>query len=601
MTETTAVPVEAEVAPSVQKAVQEALGTLIEKVQSHEAYFQKAQQNQPKAWFTDPFALLDSLGMGYRAHPSMLTYDTLRIVSERDTVVAAIIATRVNQVAAFCRPQENKYSVGFVVRPRGKDKKRRLTASEKDRVEEITYFFLNTGRDYNLGRDSFEQFMRKLVRDRLTYDQATFEKVKTLGGQMHSFHAVPADTVRIAHPKIPKGTPPSIAETKRMTKYVQLINAQIVSEFTIDELAFMVANPRTHVKSYGYGFPEIEILMTTVTSHLWAEEWNRRAFSQGSTVKGVLNLKGNLPLQQFEAFKRQWTAQVAGVTNAWKTPVLNTDGIEWVPMQMNNQEMGYQMWMEYLIKVACAIFQIDPSEINFDLRGSSMQQPVFMSNNEAQQKVSKDRGLHPLLRFVEDHLNKHIVWQIDPRFEFAFVGLDAKTEEQAMQLRMQQVQNVYTLNEIRAMEDLLPINGGDIVLNPTYTGARAQDAMMQQQQQAMGGVGGGPPGAGGPPGGDAGGGAEPQGPDLQAQPYASRFGGQPYGDEEQEGAENIRQFDERADAKEKWSGTAHDEDSDSEESKRYMHLNDWDSSVHASVADNDLRKSIILYDTLDLG
>ena len=598
MTDSAAVPV-ANVGPDVQHAVAEALGALIEKVSSHENILQKSQQQtqDPKAWFTDPFQLLDSLGMGFRASPSYLTYETLRQVAERDTVVAAILTTRINQVAAFCRPQENKYSVGFKIRPRGGDKKRRLTDSEKERIEEIQRFVLDTGADYNLGRDSFEQFIRKMTRDRLTYDQMCFEKVRSRDNSIHAIYCVPGDTVRIAHPKVPKGTPLHVADIKRQIKYVQMLNAQIVTEFTMDELAFCVANPRTNVKVYGYGFPEIEILMSTVTSHMWAEEWNRRAFSQGSTIKGVLNLKGNLPMQQFEAFKRQWTAQVSGISNAWKTPVLNSDDVQFVPMQMNNTEMGYQMWMEYLVKVTSAIFQIDPAEINFDLRGGVGNQPVFMSTNEAQQKVSKDRGLQPLLRFIEDHLNKHVVWQIDPRFELLFVGLDAKTEEQAMQLRMQQVTNVYTVNEIRAMEDLPPLKDGDIILNPTYTGYTQQKAMAEQQAQAMqqGAPGGGPPD--GAPGGQPGApGGQPADQEPVNEPFAGQFGDKPPGEDEKAGADALRQHDEQQNKKH----DAHAEDEESEESKKYISLNDWESTVHAGVKDNDLRKGVELFTTIKL-
>ena len=61
MTDSAAVPV-ANVGPDVQHAVAEALGALIEKVSSHENILQKSQQQtqDPKAWFTDPFQLLDS-------------------------------------------------------------------------------------------------------------------------------------------------------------------------------------------------------------------------------------------------------------------------------------------------------------------------------------------------------------------------------------------------------------------------------------------------------------------------------------------------------------------------------------------------------------
>ena len=177
----------------VKKMLDAAFEELREKVWSSEEKLAKAapndnqSQGQPKSWFADPFALLDSVGMGYRNAPTYLTYDTLRQVSERDTYVAPIILTRQDQVAAFAYPQRNKYSVGFVIQPRYGDKKRELTRGEQDRVRYLTAFMLNTGREYNLGRDDFDTFVRKFVRDSLTYDQSCFEKVRSRGGSPFSF------------------------------------------------------------------------------------------------------------------------------------------------------------------------------------------------------------------------------------------------------------------------------------------------------------------------------------------------------------------------------------------------------------------------------
>ena len=243
------------------------------------------------------------------------------------------------------------------------------------------------------------------------------------------------------------------------------------------------------------------------------------------------------------------------------------------------------MWMEYLVKITSALFRIDPAEINFDLRGGVGQQPVFMSTNEAQQKASKDRGLQPLFRFVEDTLNRHIIWQIDPRFEIAFLGLDAKTEEQAQALRTQQVTNTLTLNEARAMDDLPPVQYGDVVLNPTYIGYKMQKLQMaqaaeQQAQQAQ--QQGGAPGQPAPP---------------------STFQ-EPPGVEEEHGADQLRQFAEPKAGDESADGGSNDESNDESSGPNpqvlsRLHIDDWDSVVSHSLRSDDLKKSE-LFDTIDL-
>ena len=445
-----------------------------------------------KTWFVNPNEMLDSMGMGYQKSPSTVTYETLRVMSLRNSVIASIVQTRVNQVASFCQPPRNEYEVGFRIQHR--DPHHKMSTSDKDFAKRLTYYILNCGEEYNIDRDDFETFTRKVIRDRLTYDQLNFEKIPRFDRLPNSFHAVDASTIRLKRRPTSHGEPISPQDHEDEIRYVQLIDGVEMASYTPLELAFGVSNPRTDIRVNGYGLSELELLMTTVTYHLFAEQWNQKVFSQGSTVKGILNITGNIPQNQLENFKRQWMAQVSGVSNAWRTPILNTENLQWVPLQPSNNDMGYQQWLEYLIKVSCAIYLIDPAEINFDLRGSAGQQPAFMSTNEAQQKVSKDRGLQPLMRFYFNLLNKHLIWPFSDHWEIVPVGLDAKTEEQAIRLRQTSLQSHRTLNEIRAEEGRPPVENGDVVLNPVYISYLQQKSQEQQaaQQQQMAGQQGGP-------------------------------------------------------------------------------------------------------------
>lgn len=561
------------------------------------------QEPQPQSWFVDPYQLLDSAGLGYRQSPGIITYDTLLQMTERDPVVAAIIQTRIMQVASFARPQVNKYSIGFVIRLRDR-RKRKLDQEEKEKIDYLEKFLLNTGHKYSKTRDTFEVFIKKFVRDSMTWDQATFEKVRGLRlesskpGKLLSFFSTPSASMRVANPRNRRGTPPDENEARKAIQYCQVVNGKIVTDYREDQLAFCVRNPRSNIDAYKYGYTELEMLLNTITAHLWAEEWNRKAFSNGSTIKGLMNIKGNVPTAQLESFKRQWWTQVTGVSNAHRTPIMNADGVEWFPLQLSNTEMGYQMWLEYLIKVATAVFLIDPAEINFDLRGGAgVSQPMFMTTNEAQQKVSRDRGLRPLLRFVADSINRHIIWELDDRFEFDFVGLDAKTEESAVELRLKEVTNYKTINEVRLEDDLPPIEGGDVILNPTFTGYLFQKQSQQQQGGAPGGApdaSGGQPG-GAPPMGAPGGDPSQQQPQMvEHRPNALMSGNQSKkpGKEEDSAARAINQKAEE-------SSEASGEESSSKTGPD-LTSEDWESTIHASLRDPSLKKSARSFDFSDI-
>jgi len=549
----------------VTKAAIEAFGTFAEKLAQAGVKDDDGppKEEEPKSYFVDPDMMADSFGMGYRNIPSRLSDNDLRNAAKHVDIISSIILLRKNQITSFCQPQPNKYSVGFRFKPRWGNPARRLSDSERDRVDYLTHFLVNTGVEYNLKRGSLTNLLRKVVPDSLTLDRGCFEKVWTRGGSLHSIHAVDAGTVRIAHPKNRRGTPPSTAELKNRIEYAQVIDARKVREYTSDELAFLVRNPSTDIRSFGYGLSEVEILVQTITWLLWALTYNAKGFSQGTTAKGILNIKGKLNERKLEELRKSWYQQLVGVGQAWKTPIVNSDEIQWVPFQATNKEMEYQLWVEFLVKCACAVFLVDPAEINHDLRGSVAQQPLFMSTNEAQQKASKDRGLRPLLHFYAESLNNHVVWPIDDQFEFEFVGLDAKTEEQAVELRAKQGQTYLTVNEVRELEDLGPLKeGGDIIMNPAYIAALQFKAQMAQQQQAAGG--------------DA--------SQAAAQPQHEEdrmFEGEDHGHEEHQGAQRLLDAASRIGEK-KIAPVPVDEG---------FLRDDWVSSVHASVSrDNDLRK-----------
>jgi hypothetical protein len=463
----------------------------------------------PKAAFFDPLSL--QYALGYKDRRYSLTYETLKRVSGQLSVLNAIINTRIAQVASFSQPFRQTKSLGFVIKH--KDPEHETTKSERRFIRQLEEFILGCGEPGRQNpyvrqeRDDFEAFLKKIVRDSLVYDQVSFEVVPRLNGIPFEFWAVDAATIRIAssdkdishnwsyHARNPVApmTPTRLGAlyqgqtygarditSGEPVQYVQVINGQIENVYTRSELAFGVRNPRTDIYIQGYGYGEVEQLVTIITGLLYSEEYNRRYFTQGAHPKGLLNFKGdNWTPDQLEAFRRQWVAQVAGTENSWKTPITQSEGIEWINLMMSNKDMEFGQWIEYLIKIMAGVYLIDPAEINFDLHGGVQQTPLFESSQEWKLKASRDRGLRPLLRFVAKLINKNIIDRIDDHFVFEFIGLDELSEQEKHEMLKEQISSYMTLNEGRRSLDLPDIELGDIPMNPVYV----QVLQMQQQQQ----------------------------------------------------------------------------------------------------------------------
>lgn len=457
---------------------------------------EQREKSDKKSYLIDPYEFNNS--MGFKDKPFSLSYQILKRMSYTVPIIRAIIGTRIDQIASFCEPQSDKYSTGFIIRKKQKyfDTKGQTEPSEQElnRIEEITNFVLNCGTDNNFEADDFDTFVRKIINDSLSYDQMCFEIVTDRKGRPCSFYAVDASTIRIAD-----SYDDDEYQAKERTQkfgyypsYCQIRDNIVTADFYPWEMCFGVRNPTTNIYSNGYGVSEIEILVNTITSMLWSDEYNRRFFSQGSAPKGFFKIKQGVAMNdaRLNQFKQQWQAMMAGVYNSWKTPVLEGD-IDWVDLQKNNRDMEFAKWQEYLIKLACAIYKIDPAEINFPLSGSSDAKPMFEGNNEARLKHSKDKGLFPMLKFLQRKINKYLVSRFDPAYEFVFTGMEGLSLSDELEMDIKMMANFMTIDEIRVKRGLKPLGdekGGNIIGNSIWMQKQNADAMAKQQQE-QGGMG----------------------------------------------------------------------------------------------------------------
>lgn len=463
-----------------------------------------------KAILIDPLQFNSMLG--YKDKPFVLSYQTLYRMS-KTPIISAIIKTRKNQIADFAEPQADRYNTGFVIRKKPVDGiEQKMTKRDEKIANSITDFIINCGGNSSWINDDFDTFIRKIVEDSLVYDQMTFECVRNRRGQLESFIATDASTFRIADTAFDEDFKNkffdnrgaglflnnNIYNSRKMEngyapQYVQVYQNSVINEFYPWELCFGVRNPNTSIYSNGYGCSEMEELINIITSMLWGDEYNRRFFSQGSAPKGLLRVKGGMNEQALQQFRQQWQAMISGVMQSWKTPVVDAD-VDWIDLQKNNRDMEYSSWMEYLIKQACAIYSIDPSEIGWDISRSGGNSGLFEGSQAERLQHSKDKGLYPMLKFIQRKINKYIVSQINPEFEFVFMGLNGMTVEQELEHDLKKLNSFMTINEIRRKYDLPEIDEvGEVVENSifyqAYNAKKQAEMQAKQQQQGGGGFG----------------------------------------------------------------------------------------------------------------
>lgn len=433
----------------------------------------KERAAKPETIFYDPMSMFmgrDWLNKGNQ----QANFTDLRAMST-NPIIGAIVQTRLNQVAAFCKPQRMDYDLGYAI----------ISDDEKYNKENKTTRALESW-VYSMGLPEYgepllETFVRKFMRDSLVMDQACAEVIYRKNGQPAYVVAVDSATIR----KL-RVTLDYVGQAAKPNEpyYCQVINDRIEASYTQDQMIFAIRNPQTDMGAAGYGMSELEMLIRTVSSIINTEKYNSGQMTQGGTQKGILLVKGDADTEQFNIFKRDFREAVRNAAQHWRPPVLRVGkdaDVSWITLDRSNRDMEYAALFEFLVKQACGVYQIDPSEINWSI-GQAGTSINYDSNSQVKQMASRERGLKPLLTFLANTINVSLLHKIDPKYRLEFRGFDMDRNEET-KIIAQEVSTYRTLNEVRADKNLDPLDGGDIVLNPIFAQASAGAKQTEQQEQ----------------------------------------------------------------------------------------------------------------------
>lgn len=422
------------------------------------------------------------------AHPGTygLDFQTMRSMC-RFPLVGAIITRRVQQIAEFCTLPETPWSVGTLVKMR--DPKAKMTPGAEKKARELLKLVFKMGG--KLGNGNYDAWMRMSARDSYQFDQLVSEKINTRRGDTVGLKAIDASTIRRAKPS------PAALNRGRLKPhergFVQMVQSDIKASWREDDIVFGIRRPRTEMRTYGYGYPELEELVNVVTWLLNAATYNGVAFTNGMHASTLLLVKSAMEPQKFRQFQRYVRAMLTGPRNALKTPFVRLDpdkdeDIKALNLSGQPKDLMWGEFMAFWLKVLCALFLMDPAELGF-LYGPEGQTSSLSAQGPAQRiKYSKETGLRPMVRIVEGILNEELIWPQNEDFRVVLQGLDVLTQQERLELDIKKLQNFAKVNEVRDNWDLERIDspGGEMILNQVY--------LQAAQQAAAEEMGGGYPG-----------------------------------------------------------------------------------------------------------
>lgn len=425
----------------------------------------KVKGRGPESIFLDDMQITIQ-NNGYWERPGVLSFGSMRAMVESTPILNSIILTRQRQVQRFCQARVGDTGPGFVIKHI--DPTHESDERETQAIQLLQKFLLNGGWEFDprkrkpLKRDTFAQFMAKSVRDSLVMDSAPIEtewkRDKSLG--IDGFYAVDGATIRLCTELGYEGDDQVFA--------LQVIEGNIRTAYTYEDLIYEVRNPRTDVLASGYGHSETEMLIRIVTYLLNTMTYNAGFFDKNSIPRGILNLYGNYTNEDIASFKRQWNAMLRGAQNSHNLPVMVSKDTEskadFVEVGGQMTEMAFGKWLSFLCAIACAVYGTTPEEVNLE---SFSMGKSSLSGSDTEEKLvsSSDKGLRPLLSYYQSVISDFIIQPFAEDLVFRFEGLDDEDAKNTFEMR----KLTATVNEGRKMVNLDPLKGplGDAPLNPT--------------------------------------------------------------------------------------------------------------------------------------
>jgi len=455
-----------------------------------------------KGLIDDPYFDYASRNVIFKQKMSRLTHRMLKDVSLRDWLVSTIIQHRADTMLRFSRPEHRKFEMGFRIVKR--DDSAEYSEEDKVNIARLEDFMYNCGRRDGTPQDDvmlFGEFLKSICRDALTFGHVAIEKIKTRGGGLHRFRPLPAEStyridkrlskdfleqemktqIELFNQRLGDNDPQKEQVINRVPidyyKYVQVsYDQRPLAIFGDEDLIFKLFNVQNFADSNGYCYSPLELCILNVTNHMNVESYNSNFFTHGYAARGILHLKGTVTQSQLTAFRRQFYNTITGQQHAWKTPILaGLDDVQWIPMSANAREMEYINFNNHLLRIICSQFQIDPVELGLDyLVSANGRAPMQQANNEYKIEYSRERGLYPILMFIEDMVNADILPALDKelalKYKFIFTGYTDESPQTEI-AQMQAEMSVFkTMNDllVQAQKKKIKEPAADLPLNQSF-------------------------------------------------------------------------------------------------------------------------------------
>jgi HK97 family phage portal protein len=225
-----------------------------------------------------------------------------------------------------------------------------------------------------------------------------------------------------------------------------------------------------HIPGNGYdGHKSLSVIQhdakQAITIGLAAGEYSAKFFENGGMPKHLFKTPNKMNDDQTKALRKTYDERYAGPANAGR-PMVLTEGLDVTELSMSSIDAELLDSRKYSVIDIARAFRVPPVMIGAQDTTSS-----WGTGIEQVTLGFVKFTLQPYLTRIEQEINRKLIRKPDEFVEFNLKGLlrgDTKAENESLRQARggSQGPGWLTLNEIRRIDNLPPVVGGDVIYEP---------------------------------------------------------------------------------------------------------------------------------------
>jgi len=223
-----------------------------------------------------------------------------------------------------------------------------------------------------------------------------------------------------------------------------------------------------HIRGWGtdpwLGKSPVALMRESIARALAIEEYGGRFFGNDSRPGGLLKHPGKLTETSAKRLKDSWESAHRGLDNAHRVAVLE-EGMEWQQTGVPPQDAQFIQAMQFTEEQMCQIYRVPPHMIGIVSKSTS-----WGTGIEQQSIGFVTYSLLPYLEFMSQAARRDLMTPAERkalklRFRVAAL-LRGDTAAQNASFTAGRNGGWFSVNEIREMMEMNPVEGGDTYLQP---------------------------------------------------------------------------------------------------------------------------------------